>query len=95
MGVKGLWSYLDPVAHQMSPTDLQGLKVGIDGPIWTLQAKSCFQNVATFFRRRVEHLRRNGVKSVIVVFDSMFVPDFKLATVEERMFNSKRYRKPR
>merc|ERR1719187_894775 len=95
MGVKGLWSFLEPAAYPMAMTELQALKVGIDGPIWTLQARSCCQNVATFFHRRIEHLRRNGVEKVVVVFDCLFVPDFKISTVEERLFNSKRYRRPR
>ena len=95
MGIKGLWSVLEPVAKRVTLDDLKGLKVGIDGPFWMAQAKSTSSNMKRFFYLRIVKLRQVGVAEVVVVFDGAVKPDLKTVTLQERRYNRSRYGKPR
>ena len=95
MGVKGLWSVLEPAAKLVTLDDLKGQRVGVDGPFWMAQAKSTHNDVRRLFYLRIVRMRQVGVTSVVVVFDGKVKPDLKLSTIQERSYNRSRYGKTR
>jgi len=81
MGLKGLWSLLQPVAKNISLNDFKDMTVGIDAPIWVQQAKRQFCPVNRLFILRIVKLFQVGVKAL------------KSDTCSNRRYMYKRYGK--
>jgi len=93
MGVKGLWSVLEPTAESFSLAEFKDLRIGIDGHYWMAQARSTHQSMERLFWLRIVLLRQVGVRSLVVVFDGKIKPDLKRSTLKERSYNRSRYGK--
>jgi Holliday junction resolvase YEN1 len=93
MGITGLWPFFKPVGEKFDFEDFNGLTVGIDGPVWILQATRQSHPVLRLFFFRISKLLRVGAK-VVVVFDGE-THKLKEETVKERQFNRKRYESPK
>ncbi|ORX36632.1 hypothetical protein BD324DRAFT_626630 [Kockovaella imperatae] len=91
MGVKGLWSLLNPVARPVQIESLEGKKLAIDSSIWLYQFQATMRDKdgrvlvnahVLGFLRRINKLLFHGIKPVFV-FDGG-APALKRATIGER-----------
>ncbi|BEI86767.1 hypothetical protein CcaverHIS002_0701130 [Cutaneotrichosporon cavernicola] len=91
MGVKGLWSLLNPVARPVQIESLEGKRLAIDSSIWLYQFQSTMRDQdgrvlvnahVLGFLRRINRLLFHGIKPVFV-FDGG-APALKRSTITER-----------
>ncbi|KAL1411532.1 DNA repair protein rad2 [Vanrija albida] len=83
MGVKGLWSLLNPVARPVQIESLEGKRLAIDSSIWLYQDGRVLVNAHILgFLRRINKLLFHGIKPVFV-FDGG-APVLKRSTIAER-----------
>ena len=75
--------------------DFKGMRIGIDGPFWLAQAMSTHNNYLRLFYLRLVKLRHVGVEKIVVVFDGKVKPDLKMVTLQERLYQRRRYRNSR
>ncbi|KAK8864461.1 hypothetical protein IAR55_001710 [Kwoniella newhampshirensis] len=91
MGVKGLWSLLNPVARPVQLESMEGKRLAIDSSIWLYQFQATMRDKdgrvlvnahVLGFLRRINKLLFHGIKPVFV-FDGG-APALKRATIAER-----------
>ncbi|OCF36785.1 DNA excision repair protein ERCC-5 [Kwoniella heveanensis BCC8398] len=91
MGVKGLWSLLNPVARPVQIESMEGKRLAIDSSIWLYQFQATMRDKdgrvlvnahVLGFLRRINKLLFHGIKPVFV-FDGG-APALKRATIAER-----------
>ncbi|WVR07094.1 hypothetical protein IAU60_004133 [Kwoniella sp. DSM 27419] len=91
MGVKGLWSLLNPVARPVQIETMEGKRLAIDSSIWLYQFQATMRDKdgrvlvnahVLGFLRRINKLLFHGIKPVFV-FDGG-APALKRATIGER-----------
>ncbi|RXK36908.1 hypothetical protein M231_05810 [Tremella mesenterica] len=91
MGVKGLWSLLNPVARPVQLESLEGKRLAIDSSIWLYQFQATMRDKdgrvlvnahVLGFLRRINKLLFHGIKPVFV-FDGG-APVLKRNTIAER-----------
>lgn len=88
MGVKDLWSILEPVAESCSLADLHGKCLAVDISTWIFQSKEALTGKEAIHPHlrilfwRLYHLMKNNVQ-LVVVFDGA-CPDVKTEAVSKR-----------
>ncbi|WVN88378.1 uncharacterized protein L203_103584 [Cryptococcus depauperatus CBS 7841] len=91
MGVKGLWSLLNPVARPVQIESMEGKRLAIDSSIWMYQFQATMRDKegrvlvnahVLGFLRRINKLLFHGIKPVFV-FDGG-APTLKKSTIAER-----------
>ncbi|KAK6910034.1 DNA excision repair protein ERCC-5 [Kwoniella mangroviensis CBS 8886] len=91
MGVKGLWSLLNPVSRPVQIESMEGKRLAIDSSIWLYQFQATMRDKdgrvlvnahVLGFLRRINKLLFHGIKPVFV-FDGG-APALKRATIAER-----------
>ncbi|KAL7421824.1 DNA repair protein rad2 [Cryptotrichosporon argae] len=91
MGVKGLWSLLNPVARPVQLESLEGKRLAIDSSIWLYQFQATMRDKdgrvlvnahVLGFLRRINKLLFHGIKPIFV-FDGG-APVLKRNTIAER-----------
>ncbi|ORY21108.1 hypothetical protein BCR39DRAFT_554229 [Naematelia encephala] len=91
MGVKGLWSLLNPVSRPVQIESMEGKRLAIDSSIWLYQFQATMRDKdgrvlvnahVLGFLRRINKLLFHGIKPVFV-FDGG-APVLKRATIAER-----------
>ncbi|ODN82036.1 hypothetical protein, variant [Cryptococcus amylolentus CBS 6039] len=91
MGVKGLWSLLNPVARPVQIESMEGKRLAIDSSIWLYQFQATMRDKdgrvlvnahVLGFLRRINKLLFHGIKPVFV-FDGG-APALKRSTIAER-----------
>lgn len=91
MGVKGLWSLLNPVARPVQIEGMEGKRLAIDSSIWLYQFQATMRDKdgrvlvnahVLGFLRRINKLLFHGIKPVFV-FDGG-APALKRSTIAER-----------